>query len=304
MMQASVNPALLHNLESVKLLSNVLKTNVSAHTLISGEAYTVQVSRIFMDMLGLYKAVSRMISEVVEKEGLVMSKTPKVRQLRVLKNDILKLTQTYINSVIQIEVVNENFIPPPLDAVLGDYQRRAGGGGAGAGANINTVALPAASREAEMLNLMSNVVRCLGSLITPQVLPILSAVLEPTLEMIMQELTEYPDHRLYYFRLLRMIILNCFPGETDSFGSEIDLNVTGLHTESYFFSSKGAANFIPMSLSDVRHHRSLCLRRSRGCAILLQAVPFTDCARELVCNDGFRTLEWVWAAGDGAYKDV
>jgi exportin-1 len=91
-----------------------------------------------------------------------MSKTPKVRQLRALKKDILKLTQTYINSVIQIEVVNENFIPPPLDAVLGDYQRRAGGGGAGVGANINTVALPAASREAEMLNLMSNVVRCLG----------------------------------------------------------------------------------------------------------------------------------------------
>ncbi|KAF5339960.1 hypothetical protein D9757_014571 [Collybiopsis confluens] len=187
MIQASVNPALLHNPESVKLLSNVLKTNVSACTSIGGEAYTVQVARIFTDMLGLYKASG---------------------SLRALKKDILKLMQTYINSVLQIEVVNENFIPPLLDAVLGDYQRQVGGD---VGGDANRIALSAASREAEVLNLMSDVVRCLGSYITPQVPPILSAVLEPTLEMITQDLTEYPDHRLYFFRLLRMIILNCFP---------------------------------------------------------------------------------------------
>ncbi|KAE9406580.1 Crm1-F1 [Gymnopus androsaceus JB14] len=194
MMQASVNPMLLQNPESVKLLSNVLKTNVSACTSIGGEAYTPQIARIFTDMLGLYKAISGMISEIIAKEGILMSKTPKVRQLRAVKKDILKLLQTYISSVVQIETVNDNFIPPLLDAVLGDYQR-----------NI------APSRDAEVLNLMSEVVKSLGSLITPQVLPILNAVLEPTLEMITQDLTEYPDHRLYFFRLLRMIILSCFP---------------------------------------------------------------------------------------------
>ncbi|KAJ3874543.1 Crm1-F1 [Lentinula edodes] len=201
MMQASQSatntantPPLLHNQESVKLLSNVIKTNVSACSSIGGEAYTPQIARIFTDMLGLYKTISGMISEVIAKEGVLMAKTPQIRQLRALKKDILKLMQTYINTVVQIEVVNENFIPPLLDAVLGDYQR-----------NI------AAARDAEVLNLMSDVVKCLGSLITPQVPPILSAVLEPTLEMITQDLTEYPDHRLYFFRLLRMIILNCFP---------------------------------------------------------------------------------------------
>ncbi|GAW01678.1 hypothetical protein LENED_003286 [Lentinula edodes] len=201
MMQASQSPTnsantppLLHNQESVKLLSNVIKTNISACSSIGGEAYTSQIARIFTDMLGLYKTISGMISEVIAKEGVLIAKTPQIRQLRALKKDILKLMQTYINSVVQIEVVNENFIPLLLDAVLGDYQR-----------NI------AAARDAEVLNLMSDVVRCLGSLITPQVPPILSAVLEPTLEMITQDLTEYPDHRLYFFHLLRMIILNCFP---------------------------------------------------------------------------------------------
>ncbi|KAJ3879616.1 CRM1 C terminal-domain-containing protein [Lentinula edodes] len=97
-------------------------------------------------MLGLYKTISGMISEVIAKEGVLMAKTPQIRQLRALKKDILKLMQTYINSVVQIEVVNENFIPLLLDAVLGDYQR-----------NI------AAARDAEVLNLMSDVVRCLGA---------------------------------------------------------------------------------------------------------------------------------------------
>lgn len=160
-MQASTNPALLQNSDSVRLLSNVLKTNVSACTSIGGEAYTPQIARIFTDMLGLYKAISGMISEIIAKDGMhffcldiygltrskgiLMSKTPKVRQLRALKKDILKLMQTYISSVVQIEIVNENFIPPLLDAVLGDYQR-----------NI------APSRDAEVLNLMGDVVKSLG----------------------------------------------------------------------------------------------------------------------------------------------
>lgn len=38
-LEAAMNPALLHNGESVKLLSNVLKTNVSACTLIGREFY-------------------------------------------------------------------------------------------------------------------------------------------------------------------------------------------------------------------------------------------------------------------------
>lgn len=73
MMQASVNPMLLQNPESVKLLSNVLKTNVSACTSIGGEAYTPQIARIFTDMLGLYKAISGMISEIIAKEGMYYS---------------------------------------------------------------------------------------------------------------------------------------------------------------------------------------------------------------------------------------
>jgi exportin-1 len=70
MSQAAQNMDVLSSDENVKILSNVLKTNVSACTSI-GSFYLPQVGRIFLDMLGLYKAVSGIISETVAREGLI-----------------------------------------------------------------------------------------------------------------------------------------------------------------------------------------------------------------------------------------
>lgn len=49
-------------------------------------------------------------------------------------------------------------------------------------------------------------------LLTPQVPAILDAVFEPTLNMINQDFAEFPEHRVGFFKLLRAINLNCFPG--------------------------------------------------------------------------------------------
>ena len=59
----------LSNPDNIKILSNVLKTNVSACTSI-GPFYLPQIGRIFMDMLGLYKAVSGIISQTVVETGM------------------------------------------------------------------------------------------------------------------------------------------------------------------------------------------------------------------------------------------
>lgn len=57
------------------------------------------------------------------------------------------------------------------------------------------------------------IIRCSAqSLLTPQVPAIMEAVFEPTLNMINQDFAEYPEHRLGFFKLLRTINLNCFPG--------------------------------------------------------------------------------------------
>ncbi|KAI5115717.1 hypothetical protein M0805_009266, partial [Coniferiporia weirii] len=102
--------------------------------------------------------------------------------------------ETYINKAEDLASVNVNFMPPLLDAILGDYN-----------ANV-----PAA-RDAEVLNVMATITTRLGPLLTPQVLPILEAVFEPTLNMINQDFSEFPEHRVGIFKLLRAINLSCFP---------------------------------------------------------------------------------------------
>ncbi|KAH8117546.1 CRM1 C terminal-domain-containing protein [Phellopilus nigrolimitatus] len=192
MAQAAQNMDVLSSVDNIKILANVLKTNVSACTSI-GSFFLPQLGRIFMDMLGLYKAVSGIISETVAHEGLVATKTPKVRQLRTVKKEILKLMETYIKKAEDLDSVNTNFMPPLLDAILGDYN-----------ANIPT------ARDAEVLNVMATLTARLGALLTPQMLPILEAVFEPTLNMINQDFSEFPEHRVGFFKLLRAINLNCF----------------------------------------------------------------------------------------------
>src|ERR1700742_273011 len=44
-----------------------------------------------------------------------------------------------------------------------------------------------------------------------QVLNILDNVFECTLEMINKDFSEYPEHRVEFFKLLRTITSNCFP---------------------------------------------------------------------------------------------
>lgn len=70
MAQAAQNLDVLSSADNIKILANVLKTNVSACTSI-GSFYLPQIGRIFLDMLGLYKAVSSIISETIAKEGKV-----------------------------------------------------------------------------------------------------------------------------------------------------------------------------------------------------------------------------------------
>jgi exportin-1 len=144
MAQAAQSMEVLDNTDNIKILANVLKTNVSACTSI-GSFFLPQIGRIFLDMLGLYKAVSGIISETVAREGPIVTKTPKIRQLRTVKKEILKLMDTFVRRAEDLETMDSNFLPPLLDAILGDYNRN----------------VPAA-RDAEVLNVMTTITGRLG----------------------------------------------------------------------------------------------------------------------------------------------
>ena len=99
----------------------------------------------------LSRAKVSLISRVLRRRlahgvlGLIATKTPKVRQLRTIKKEILKLMETFIKKSEDLETVNNNFMPPLLDAILGDYNRN----------------VPAA-RDAEVLNVMATIIGRLG----------------------------------------------------------------------------------------------------------------------------------------------
>lgn len=168
MQQAASSMDVLGNTENIKILSNVLKTNVAACSSI-GPFFTPQLGRNYVDMLGLYRAVSGIINESIAQQGDVATKTPKVRSLRTIKKEVLKFVETYIKKAEEVEQVNTNLIPALLDAVLGDYLQN----------------IPQA-RDAEVLNVMATIVSRLGPLLTEKVPAILAAVFECTLTMITQ----------------------------------------------------------------------------------------------------------------------
>ncbi|KAJ3269891.1 Karyopherin transporter [Terramyces sp. JEL0728] len=190
--QAGQNVNVLNSPENVKILANILKTNVSACIAV-GSPFICQIGRIFMDLLGLYKAVGGLISEAIVEGGPVATKTPRVRGLRTIKKEILKLVDTYIQKAEDLNAVNQNIIPSLLEAVLVDYSR-----------NVEP------SKEPEVLNVMANIVTKLGSLMSDKVPAILDAVFECTLNMINKNFEEYPEHRIGFFKLLQSINVSCF----------------------------------------------------------------------------------------------
>ena len=73
--------------------------------------------------------------------GLVATKMPRVRGLRTIKKEILKLIDTYVQKADDLDMVNNNIVPPLLEAVLVDYNRN----------------VPDA-RDPEVLNVMSTII--------------------------------------------------------------------------------------------------------------------------------------------------
>ncbi|KAF2863968.1 hypothetical protein K470DRAFT_48733 [Piedraia hortae CBS 480.64] len=190
---AHQDPSVLQNPETIKVIGNIMKTNVAACSS-TGSYFYPQIARIYMDMLTMYRAASQLIDEAVQKEGNVATKMPRVRGLRTVKKEILKLITTYVEKADDLEMVSQQLVPQLLEAVLLDYKRN----------------VPDA-REAEVLAAITVVITKLQGMMTDQVPAILDAVFGCTLEMINKDFSEYPEHRVEFFKMLRAINQRCFP---------------------------------------------------------------------------------------------
>ncbi|WPH01887.1 Hypothetical protein R9X50_00474100 [Acrodontium crateriforme] len=190
---AHQDPNILQDSETIKVIGNIMKTNVAACSSI-GSYFYPQIGRIYMDMLTMYRASSQLIDEAVQRDGNIATKMPKVRGLRTIKKEILKLITIYVEKADDLEMIHQTLVPQLLEAVLLDYKRN----------------VPDA-REAEVLSVITVLISKLQGMMTEQVPGILDAVFECTLDMINKDFSEYPEHRVEFFKLLRAINQRCFP---------------------------------------------------------------------------------------------
>lgn len=119
---------------------------------------------------------------------------PHVRGLRTIKKEILKLVETYVEKAEDLQSVRQQMVPPLLESILIDYNRNVPG-----------------ARDAEVLKAMSAIITKLSTLMEDQVPNIMENVFECTLDMINKDFSEFPEHRVEFFNLLRAINLHCFP---------------------------------------------------------------------------------------------
>ena len=112
----------MRKIEVVKQLGNILKINVQGCKSV-GHPFVTQLDRIFMDMLNVYCCVSESISVAIAENGEIVTKQPHIRAMRTVKTETLRLISTWVDKSNDAKLVCDNFIPPILDAVLGDYQR-------------------------------------------------------------------------------------------------------------------------------------------------------------------------------------
>merc|ERR1712025_1504743 len=184
----------LKDSEAVKQLGSILKTNVRACKALQ-HPYVLQLGRIYLDMLNVYKVMSENITIAITHNGEAVTKQPLIKSMRVVKKETLKLIACWVERSNDPGMVLDNFIPPLLEAVLTDYQR---------------CSVPAA-REPEELSLMGVTVNKLKAVITQQIPKIFDAVFEVTLDMINKDFEEHPEHRTNFFSLLQAVNLHCFP---------------------------------------------------------------------------------------------
>lgn len=189
---ATKNIDILRDQETVKQLMNILKTNVSACRSI-GHPFVIQLGRIYLDMVNVYKVLSENISSAVAQHGENVTKQPLIKSMRGVKKETLNLICCWVSKSNDHKLVKDNFIPPLLSTVLDDYSKN----------------VPQA-REAEVLNTLAAIVNKLESNVLEDVPLMFDAVFECTLEMINKDFEQFPEHRTNFFNLLQSVNDHCF----------------------------------------------------------------------------------------------
>ena len=186
----------------VKNIAHILKTNVAACKSI-GDGFFPQLKRIINDMLGVYQVISGKINQDINEYGPETLRQPMIKQMRVIKKEILVLLSTFISRSIETKNGGDNqlssldvvqrVVQPLFTTVLQDY--------------ANNVA---EAREPKVLSLLAITITVLKKDVADLVPSMINSVYEATLDMITKDMESYPEHRTNFFIFISAIIRHSF----------------------------------------------------------------------------------------------
>ena len=149
-------------------------------------------------MLNIYRLYTEQIKLAIDAQGPIAVKHTVYKAMVGVKRDILELMTTFLEQTEGLDQqarldVMQQIMPSLMKEVLGDYYSS-----------------PAPARDAAVLNLFATATSVLNEHLAPEIPTILGAVFEPTLQMISQNMLDYPEHRINFFKFLRVANEHCF----------------------------------------------------------------------------------------------
>mmetsp|Transcript_26089 Transcript_26089/g.42132 ORF Transcript_26089/g.42132 Transcript_26089/m.42132 type:complete len:1081 (+) Transcript_26089:326-3568(+) len=192
MQLGSTNTQALSNPETVHQLADILKVNVRVCTAM-GYAFRPHLMGFYLDMLHVYKFYSANISKAVQEKGPIVIQHRDIKVMRVVKVQILNLIEVFVSKSENNADIANNFIPPLLEPILGDYQQSA-----------------PPSRVPDVLQLFVVIVNKLkndsnNAMDGKMCELILAPVFESTLGMITVNFTDFPEIRVAFYKLLKAL---------------------------------------------------------------------------------------------------
>ncbi len=187
----------LFQLEVIKELSKIIKINTKVCQ--SGQSiYLHQLSFIFQDILSVYRLYGEKVKEAVDANGPVAVRWTDYKAMRHLKTDVLELFTAAIECSMEggtnsIELFKATFFPGMTQDILTDFKLS-----------------PPQARDSKVLSLFAQALTTFKDTMSTELPLILETVFEKTLEMITQNMLDYPELRIAFFTFLRHANIHCF----------------------------------------------------------------------------------------------
>lgn len=192
------NVEALLQVDVIREIARILKVNTRVCRS-SGSVYIHQLSTIFNDVLNLYRLYSERVTRSVAEQGPVATRLLPFKDMRIAKSCILDLFTSYIEVCNEFEdermAFMSTFMPSITREVLQDYHTS-----------------PVAARDPKILTLFSCSISTFKNVMSPEIPMIMHAIFEKTLEMISSNTSDYPEHRIAFFKFLREANQHCFYG--------------------------------------------------------------------------------------------